>query len=163
MVNEIAQWTLLAAVVVLLLGVFRQLALSLPVSTRAASNGPELNRVLPRPVLNAVRDVLHAERLPERTVVAFVTENCASCQRLLGSLEETKPFLDGHSLVLVAKKPSAAFQAALADVGFPVLEDRRGNLWERCAVTTTPLLVEIDADGKVLEKEVSHRVETILA
>jgi len=90
-------------------------------------------------------------------IVAFVTENCVTCQRLLANLSDLD-VRDRPSVLLVAKRPSTQFRSALAETEIPTIYDD-GTLWEECDVTATPLVVRVDSQGRVVAKEVTHRVD----
>jgi hypothetical protein len=158
LVNETLQWAVIAAVGILLLGMLRQVGLLLPASSRAEPSGPPVGRRLPRPVLGRLAAEFPSSSGGEETLLAFVTESCTGCQRLLSSLE------NGHEaahsqLVLVARQPSDGFRRALAELPVSRIDDDSGELWKACRVTATPLLVRLGKGGKVIAKEVTHRVD----
>jgi hypothetical protein len=97
------------------------------------------------------------------TLVAFVTESCVGCQRLLADLSERKGHHEDQRLVLVAKSPSQQFIGALAETGVPAVADSTGDLWKRCGVNATPLVIRLDRDSRVEAKEVTHSVERVAA
>jgi len=96
--------------------------------------------------------------LERGALVAFVTEDCVGCQRLLADVTEGRQQQDGQPLVLVAHKPSGEFAAALEESRIPLITDD-GELWEDCRVASTPLVVRIDEKGRIAMKEVTHRVD----
>lgn len=161
MVNETLQWTAIIVVGVLLIGVLRQVSLALPPPARRTSApGPSVGDRLPSVVL---RELL--KRLPSAPVgdwyVAFVTEGCVGCERLLSDVE-TRTAND-EDLILVANKPSRHFRRALTELEVPVIEDQSGDLWKASGVTATPLVVRVDPQGRVVAKGVTHRVDSIAA
>jgi hypothetical protein len=163
MINELAQWLVLAALVFLLLGVLRQMGLMLPPDERApsASGGPELGKRAPSVLLEALKDLSNRDRnLRENgsRTIAFVTERCTGCSALLASLaQKEKPVQE--PIVLVARRPSSAFRQAIEQTGLPVIFDVDGDIWQTCQVFATPLVVRLDSTGRVVAKEVTHRVE----
>lgn len=153
MVNEVAQWLTLLVVILLLVGVLRQVALSLPPEYRT-------------PARLRIGDRLPEEflaRLPrsgngDQRIVAFVTEACVGCRHLLGSLRDWPDEQRASGLVLAALQPSPAFLRALEESGFPTIAvDQR--IWDSCDVTSTPLLLWVDGSGQVTNREVTHRVD----
>ncbi len=94
-------------------------------------------------------------------MLAFVIESCAACQRLLADVSSNGSGIR-NDLLLVAKTPSQPFVDALDATGVPYIRDA-GDIWEACEVSSTPLVVRIDGDGRVLAKGVTHRVDSLAA
>lgn len=162
MVNEVAQWTILLIVALLMLGVLRQVGLMLPPSARALPSGPAPGRRAPRALLRSLHDVLGADGLARGVTVAFVTENCVGCQRLLADLTRDAAFdRDGPPLVLVAYRPTEPFASALKETRIATIASDE-ELWRECGVTSTPLVIGIDKHSRVQTKEVTHRVAPAL-
>jgi hypothetical protein len=158
--NEIAQWVAIALIGFLILGVLRQVSLLLPPAARAAGRGLEVGMRLPKSAMSRLMEVVPDHRDAE-LLVAFVTENCSGCQQLLGSLGEWKQALDGRSLVLVTRSASPQFRAAIAEIGVPILHDDGGRVWKAAHVTATPLVLRMDREGRVSDREVTHRVDLV--
>ena len=161
MVNETVQWAVLVLVVLLVLGVLRQISVMLPPTSRAVSSGPPVGRHLPKHLYERLRNM--PELLNGDTILAFVTEACTGCQRLLASIEEPAMTTARRHLALVAKAPSEPFREALAETGVPTIEDSDGTIWAACQVSATPLVVRVDSTGRVRAKEVTHRVDALVA
>jgi hypothetical protein len=143
----------------LLLGVLRQTALSLPSPARsAASSGPPVGDRLPKAVLAEVTRALSGE-LENGALVAFVMQSCVACQRLLGELTHSNVQVE-QPIVLVAKNASAQFRSALAETALPTVYDN-GGLWKEARITSTPLVLKIDRDGRVVAKGVTHHVDNV--
>ena len=53
-----------------------------------------------------------------------------------------------------------AVRGMLEETRIPVIADA-GELWEKCHITATPLVVRIDEHGRIAEKEVTHNVDRI--
>jgi hypothetical protein len=157
LLNESIQWVWLGGLTLLVLGALRQLAILSPGTTRAQASGPPIGRKLPREALDRIRQ--SSDRPVDLTPlqVAFVTESCPACQRLLANLDGGS---DVHNVVLVAQVGSPHFTAAVEELRVPVVWDPTGDMWEACQVTATPLVLNIDRTGQVVAKEVTHRVET---
>jgi hypothetical protein len=163
MVGEVLQWVMLVVLAVLVLGVLRQVSLMLPPPARAAPSGPALGRRLPRQLVTEIERVIPPGGIAENTVLAFITESCVACQELLANLDGSGDLSSRERLVLVAKAPSPQFRGALMETGVATVCDEKGEIWEACKVTSTPLLVRINSQGRVLAKEVTHRVESVAA
>jgi hypothetical protein len=163
MVNEVLQWILLTALGFLLLGILRQVSLMVPPAARAVPSGPAVGSSLPEEALRVIRQILPDGSLKSGALVAFVTENCPGCRRLVASLmsPDSVDSLNGQPLILVAKSPSAQFRRALEETAIPVIHDDSEKIWQACDVTATPLVLRLDYDGKVVGKEVTHRVHSI--
>lgn len=160
MVNEMLQWLLLLIICFVGLGILRQVSLLIP-SARQVSSGPEVGRRLPRRSLEQLKNALPGKQLSEPTLVAFVTENCVGCQELLADVPRALGELNGSKLLIVPRSPTGPVRQALAELGVPFVADSTDGLWKAAQVTTTPLVVAIDAEGRVLRKEVTHRVDLV--
>jgi hypothetical protein len=153
-VNEVVQWAVLVVMAALMLGLYREIALTLP-SRRSREEGLPIGRRIPAVLLDEIHRAV--PRLGELggVTIAFGTESCIGCQRLLADIPGALPDLDGR-IVLVAKQPSASFRGALRGIPAATITDETGSLWEACRVTATPLVMFVDASGKVVRKEVTH-------
>ena len=158
--NEVAQWVAIASIAFLILGVLRQVSLLLPPARRGAGRELEVGMRLPKSAIARLMEVVPDHRDGE-LLVAFVTENCSGCQQLLGGLGEWKQALDGRSLVLVTRRASPQFRTAIEEIGVPVLHDDGGRVWKAAHVTATPLILRIDREGRVSDREVTHRVDLV--
>jgi hypothetical protein len=165
MLNEVGQWIALFLLGFLLLGVLRQVGLALPPMERAAETGPRVGSRVPRNLMAELRTAFSSQHdgNPDSVVVAFVAESCTACARLLASLEASPTRQDGKSIALVARQPSAAYRRALLDTGVATIVDQSGGIWRSCQVTATPLLLDLTWQGRVLEREVTHRVHDFAA
>jgi hypothetical protein len=159
MVNELLQWLVLVVVLLALLGVLRQVSLMLPARARAAPSGPQIGSRIDRRLLDELTALLQPATRRRGAILAFVTEQCTGCQHLLASIPNINGQLGDLPLVLVARSPSDAFQAAISETGIPFIIDVDGRLWRATKVTATPLVVKVDASGRVQWKEVTHRVD----
>lgn len=157
MANETVQWVLLFILTILMLGVLRQIGVWLPQERRSTSgSGPAIGNRLPKRALVAIETAVAGGIEDKEILVAFVVENCAGCQRLLANLNGHK---GGETLVILAKDPSPPFRDALIELGVPTVFDD-GTLWRACRISATPLVVRINEQGRVLGKEVTHRVRS---
>jgi hypothetical protein len=162
-INEIIQWLVLLGIVVLMLGLYRQLAVFLTANATdfELSSGPAIQRRLPERVLTEL-DRLGVLKSREALLLAFISEGCGGCQRLLGSLTEDSltKIRKSHELkpILVALSPSDRFAASLHELSVPVVEDD-GTLWAMCNVQATPSLVKVNARGVVTAKAISPNIE----
>lgn len=159
--NEVLQWGVLVVIAVVLLGVLRQVALALPTQYRAQTvSGPSIGSRLPRPLLRRLPSPLpDGSSHAGEAILAFVTEACVGCQRLLSEVSARHAASDAP-LVLVARNPSGPFQQALEDLSTPIIHDD-GRIWAACQVTNTPLVVRIDSEGRVIAKGVTHDVDSV--
>lgn len=159
MINEVAQWAVLVLLALLLLGVLRQVGLMLPPpESRELASGTPLGAKIPALLLARVRALSNGGE-STRMIVAFVAESCPACQRLLSGLPPGEARL--REVVLVAKRPTPMFRAAIEATGYPLIIDEKGDLWSSAEVTATPLIMRVRADGVVEAKEVTHRVDTV--
>jgi hypothetical protein len=159
-VNETIQWAILLLFAVLILGLFRQIALMLPANRRSADDGPRQGQRLPNGLLDQLATVLPQFKASHGVTVAFISEGCVGCQRLLAALSDRPADLDGQ-VVLVVQQPSLAFKAALSELDVPMVFDDTGSLWEACSINATPLVAYVESNGKVVRKEVTHDVRRV--
>lgn len=173
MINEVAQWVVLLSIVVLLLGVLRQIGLTLPPPSSGEPAGLPVGGNLPASALRQVRRALSSQTSMDSIVLAFVTEECRGCRSLLASIGHATASSNGSaavagdphnginpSVLVIARNPSTPFWNAIVQTGTPAVRDD-GSLWKACHVTATPLLLRIESDGKVVAKGVTDRVETV--
>lgn len=161
MVNESLQWALLVALVFLILGAFRQIALIVPPDLRAVPSGPAVGDPLPNRTLASVHSALGWTASPkaEDTTIAFITESCVGCRQLVSNAVRAVEGGRIANLVFLAREPSQQYLRALEETGVPLVADGDGKHWAACDITATPLVVRVGADGKVKSREVMHRVE----
>lgn len=158
--NEILQWAILFMFLVLMLGLYRQVSLTVPASRRSSDEGPPLGRRLPSALVEDLADVLPRFKAADGATVAFITENCVGCQRLVADLNDSVRDLE-ERFALVVRTPSRAFMDALGELHLPIISDNDGKLWRSAQITATPLVVHIDGSGKVTRKEVTHDVRRV--
>lgn len=160
-INEWAQWLLLALFGVLILGLYRQLWFFLSGSNDSSSGepvgGPPLRRRLPEMVIAAIRDEVSSFPCGESTRLAFVSEGCGTCGRLLAELASSNGVTD---VIVIARTPSEPFRDALSTLPVPVVADSAAELWRLCDIQATPLIVTVDARAHVREKVVDHHVSS---
>lgn len=161
MINEALQWAVLVAVLLLCLGLYRQLALYLG-DPRAGSlealAGPRINHPLPRNAHQLIRPLIGSTD----SIVVFVTEGCHGCHRLLRELTEAASVSaiqeeTGARIVVIALHPSEPFQELLKTLKTPTVADP-GELWTTCNVQATPFMLFVDSQSVVRAKEVGHDV-----
>lgn len=157
--NELLQWAVLAVFVVLILGLFRQVSFTLPAPRRSAEEGLPVGSRLPQRLLDEMTQTTPRFKSTGATV-AFISEGCVGCQRLLADIESSLQALPS-TLVLVANRPSSGFLNAIDQTGATRILDSHGHYWRSCRVTATPLVVQVDPAGRVLRKEVTHDVRRV--
>jgi hypothetical protein len=74
--------------------------------------------------------------------------------QLAGDVREIGP----NHLRIVARAPSSAFESSLIEAGFDYLADRAREQWRHLNIHSTPLVVHVDSEGKVLWKGVTQDV-----
>lgn len=154
MINEVLQWVALTILTFLLLGVFRQLGQLAPPRHPEVAVGPARGSMLPEPVRDAVVSLTEVDGVRR---VAFVTEACLGCQRLLSNLEMASERTKS-SILLVAEAGSSAYSDALAALGVPFVLDNEGAISLACDATVTPFIISVDSGEKVIAKEVTSSV-----
>jgi hypothetical protein len=166
MVAEVIQWMLLATFAVLLLGLYRQLAEFLQVERHdsvRSLGGPRLRRRLPAGLLTALAEAAPTFLGGEAGIIAFVSEGCVSCARLLSELQAGEPVEYTGRVAIVARAESGSYVAGLKELGLPLVIDSDGTLFRQCNVQATPLLLLMDRDQVVVRKAVDHNVTRALS
>lgn len=159
MLNELLQWSAIAIMALFLLGALRQIGLMLPARTAPSQGGPPEGRKLPKRAYEGLTGVFGGE-VPAAFTVAFVSESCAGCQRLLSRQAESPT---KGSLTIVARDPSAGFSEAIEELDVRWIADVQGEIWDACGVTATPLVLEIERGGRVARKEVTADVSEFVS
>jgi len=160
------QWAALAVMAVLVLGLYRQLALFLGTDQTSLEqlSGPRLGRPAPAALSDALAAVVGNPL--SRTVVCFVSEGCSGCHRLLAQLAD--PALvarleqHGARVLIVALAPSEQFANALSELAVPHVADD-GDVWRAVDVAATPFVVTLDSRGTVTGKAIEHDIERVVA
>lgn len=158
--NDTLQWAAIVFLTVLILGLFREISLSVPASRRAIPEGPSEGSRLPRDLLEELASRVPQFKAASGMTLAFVTEDCIGCRQLLAALASSGDDLNG-TLALVMRQPSRAFSEATAELTVAKIVDTTGRYWDLCQVTATPLVIHIDSSGRVLRKEVTHDVRRV--
>jgi len=154
MLNEILQWVVLVAIAFLVIAMYWNYGMAVQRSRGGLvdTSGPRIGDRLPADLLRLL------PHTSDEGVVAFVSENCRTCSRLLARADrgEGGP---RPNLVLVAANPSPGFVEALQILDFPVYVDD-GSLWRKLEIVATPFLVYVDETGRVTAKDVNHVIES---
>jgi len=158
LVNEVAQWAIIVMLALIALGAARQAA-AVARPSEDGIGGPQVGTRLPEVVIDAIRSAgPHPSEPATRVTVAFVTEGCRACQRLIATAPRT-----ATDLVLFARTPSAGFLESLSEAGLATVADHEAKLWDALGITATPLVVRIDQKGEVLARGVTHDVSEFAA
>ena len=154
--NEIGQWATIVVILVLVVGIYRQLAVALghAGSPLSANTGPAVGRRLPKGIMNQ----LQMEN--ERNTVVFVSQSCRACQRLLSTLTTRSPAVQKIGL-LFHEGSSRAFQDAIEQIAGTYGVVVSGQEWKECRVNTTPIVCVVDRDGRVVDRRVSHSLDEL--
>jgi len=157
-VNDFVQWAAIVCLSVFILGLYRQLAelLGSPkAGSLEATSGPPMHRKLAAPLLAALRSV--PPSAGGEVTIAFVSEGCAGCGRLLAELADSATQnLDG--VVVIARSRTSMYREALKELRVPVVHDDDGTLWSSANISITPFLLGVNGKGIVEWKAVDHHV-----
>lgn len=151
-IAESGQWALLLVLLVSQIGLYRKLAGDYLEDRGGlvARSGPAIGRKLPRRLLTQVRAA--GAELPQW--VAFVSEGCSGCRRLLGSLQGDSI---RHEVAIVVREPSPKFASSLKEAGLSFVAIP-SETWTELRIHATPFLVSLDARGVVVDKTIDHRI-----
>lgn len=152
LVNELLQWATLLLILIVVLGLARQLAVFMqPHDEQLAEAGPGVgDRVrddfLPAASVERLTDLMRA-RETEAGLVLVLSEQCTGCVSVLEYLERSPEI--PLPLAAVAKESGDDFAARLAEVFDTVVEDRDGSRVEAAGIVATPYAVTLGTDGRV--------------
>lgn len=166
MINETAQWALLLFLTVYSIGLTRQLGhfLSSGRENRSASEGPDLNRALPRGfLLNAERDHLQDLATGRKSAYAAIVtmdERCSGCDQMVEQLE-TIGLAERTPLMIVARKANAEHHERLKSVADIVVVDEQR--FDKADLSITPFTMLLDEDLRLVAKAIATPVDALIA
>jgi hypothetical protein len=153
LVNEVLQWSVLLFVVVVVLGLARQLGtFILPHEQQLAAMGPSLGDRLDEKFVSAEDQAqlmqLLRDRDAEFALVLVLADRCQGCDSIVQQLT----FAKGHSVPILAigKACQPNFIARLARVADVVVNDVDGKRAAAGGVVATPYGIQLGANARVL-------------
>lgn len=166
MANEVAQWVAVVGLALFVFGLYRHLGMVLnaELGDIAATSGPRLGHRLRRSVIDEI-GVAYARRwdgVPGPLKLAFVSEDCVACSRLIANLEDElrRGVVDPREVVLIARNPTDAYSAALLQLPVVSIADS-GAMFRDTNVQATPFVVVVTEDQRVIGKHVTHKLEDL--
>lgn len=163
-VNELAQWALIAFLCVFVLGLTRQLGNFLvpPREQLAHQHGPRIGDQLPSQLLGEDgRERLVAlmhERNAAWCAIFVVAEDCPGCSSLLERLKSSR--LGPAPIVAFARTSSPEHRRLLREVADLVIIEPVGL--KEAKLLVTPFVLIVDASLTVLQKEVSPNLDDVM-
>jgi hypothetical protein len=161
-INELAQWAVLAFMGVFVIGLTRQLGnFLMPKHERIALEvGPEIGKRLPEDLVGdrTRLNELMAERHSDWAAVMLVDQDCDGCESMLARLEQ-----DGRlpgPLVAVSRKSDATHRRRLAELADIVLAN--ADAMKAAKITVTPFVIVVDGDLAVLHKQAGPDVHSVV-
>jgi len=157
-VNEIAQWAVLAFLAVFVLGLTRQLGkfLVTPRQELVSDNGPALGKQLPGRIggMAGVGELtrLMRERDVAWAAVLVVGEGCVGCGPLLDRLEQDGA-PDGAPVLIAARGASPEYRERLERVADVVIVDEKAVA--DLKVRATPFGLVLDDTSRVQHKDLA--------
>jgi hypothetical protein len=165
-INEIAQWAVLAVMVVFVFGLTRQLGAFMVGDhrERAATQGPDLGKKAGAALVTETERValgaLMRERATEHVAVVAVDQRCPGCEGVISALETDGAERD-FPVLAITRSADTAFEQRLRSV-FDVVaidEDRLRS----ADVKMTPFVLLLDRDFKVVHKAAAQSVAGAVA
>lgn len=142
-VNEVLQWLSLAAILVLLVGAYRQIAVMLGIDRGKAvldSGGFAVGRKLPPLARQKLERILDTDSIEDaNAVLVFVSERCGGCARLLAEMTEAAD--SGclpSDIIIVSRSGSQPFLKSLHEITDNVGLDEDLELARSLNVQQTP-------------------------
>lgn len=166
MINETLQWIVILVILVFVVGLTRQLGqlLTSGRSDKAATQGPDLDRRLPRGVLtepeSAQLRALMSQRDSDWAAVLAVDERCMGCNEVISKLEaEGVP--RGAPVVAVSRQAGAEFERRL-DAAFDMVAVGAERL-RAADLQLTPFVLMLDQELVVRHKSAASTIAGALA
>lgn len=165
-INELAQWAVLLFLVVLVLGLTRQLGhFLLPHHEQVLDPAPDVGDRLPAVLTSDVeRDQLAALADAETAgllTMLVLNEQCNGCQHLLEDFEKGRVVRHGP-LAFVAKESSGDFVERMRRQADLVIEDADAAKTQAAGISATPFLLVLDRELRVKHRDFSGNVYAAL-
>lgn len=166
MINETLQWISISVILVFVVGLTRQLGQLLTSSRadKAATQGPDLGRRLPRGVMTEAElkelRALMSERDSDWAAVLAVDERCMGCNEVIGRLE-TEGVPRGAPVVAISRQAGPEFAERLSAT-FDLVAVGAERL-RAADLQLTPFVLLLDSDLVVAHKSAATSVAGALA
>lgn len=165
-INEVAQWAILAFIAVFVLGLTRQLGLFMQTGRQRSvtEDGPPIGRPLPDALLATEDREVLSQLMHERGtgwgVLVSVDQGCPGCEALIERLGE-RGVPGGAPVAMIARQADdPTFRARVDEVADLVLvAPERLNAAD---MTAAPTVVIFDADFEAVHKEILADVPTVV-
>jgi hypothetical protein len=159
-INEVLQWMVLLFLAVFVVGLTRQLGLSLVRSSQASAEtqGPDVGKALPRAVLTQDErrrlQELMTERGSDWAAVLAVDERCPGCDLIIGTLEEEGVPGGPGPTIAVTRTADDAFRGRLEGVFDLVAVDP--DRLKAADLSMTPFVILLDRKFRVAHKSAAR-------
>lgn len=167
LINELAQWAVLAVLGIFVVGLTRQLGAFLvaPKDLAALEAGPDVGASLPKGFLSTeerrtVDAALRTRGEDAAVVFLVVSEECAACKGLLAGIEEDG-IPEGVVVVAYSRGSGDEHRRRLESVSdLAIVDEKR---LDEADLPVTPFAVVTDAKLRVLHKQVAWRLPEVVA
>ncbi len=159
LVNEAAQWSVLVVLIVIVLGLLRQLSLFIYGGDQGP--GPRIGASLPRGLLDGGRRRQLAARIADSSypaaAILMLDEQSMPCRRLL---EELESFRGPRVAIaaIVSERSSAEYEWRVASQVDVIVKERRSSI-TRAGINRLPWLLWVDAELVVRHNASNERLE----
>jgi methylamine dehydrogenase accessory protein MauD len=172
LLSYIALWVLVILLVVIVLGIVRQLGvihirLGLDENLLSTREGLEIGAVAPDFRAADVmrnREISLAELKGRSSIFVFVSPDCQPCQELMPHLTLFNKSRNGKvNLVLFSQSdPQTSLELTKAHkLSVPVISDPEGGFLKLYQVRATPFAYRLDANGTVRRRGVVNNLEAL--
>jgi hypothetical protein len=158
MINEIAQWAVIGFLGVFVFGLTRLLGqyMVAPKEQQALDEGPRIGKRFPLKILTprerAQLDDARRAGAPPWMLVIAVDEDCPGCESMVKWLERRGA--PKHAVVLaISRKSDAEHEALLRRVAAVTIIDE--GRFAEIGLRTTPFVIVLDADMRVVHKQIT--------
>lgn len=166
LINELAQWAVIAFLGILVLGLIRQLGLFIvPRKDQLLYRGPDIGSELPSSLLDGFPPDRLSDEIRRSTtglgILAVINERCIGCNGLVQRLE-TAGWQHDIPLLAVVDARDPEFASRVEKVFPHVVRDDDLQRAKAIGITATPFILALDADLRVRHRGISGGLDQLV-
>lgn len=159
LLNELAQWGVLAFIAIFVLGLTRQLGfLLIPRQQQLEDLGPPLNRPIPHDLIGRSERTRLAQLIASSTAdwagLLVLDKGCESCTAMIADLERNGVPEDAPIVAITTDGAEDQGTESLHRVADLVIVDVNAERTERAGINATPFVMIVDKQLRIVHKHV---------